>query len=182
MSWELIHFRLLHPSESFMKAMGHHQTLNGLPKPRPKKLNRAPCTIRYTAKMTTFPKITTVDNSNIQLGELIHIYFALYNVTSICEFTSMLTVISTKTIMIWSLSTEYKQSHVRIIHFILTTLNNEQHLWKRVIFDEYGALEISTDFTNLLVDELNISMETTGGNASWINGKKKNTTKAFTAW
>ena len=39
--------------------------------------------------------------------------------------------------------------------------------------DEYGALENSTDVINLLVDNINISMETTCGDASWINGKNK---------
>ena len=36
--------------------------------------------------------------------------------------------------------------------------------------DKYGALENSTYVTNLLVDDFNISMETTGGDVSWING------------
>ena len=45
---------------------------------------------------------------------------------------------------------------------MLTTLKNEKHSFKRVGFDEYSALEKSTDATNLLVDYLNISMETTG--------------------
>ena len=30
MSWELIHCRLLHPSESAIKAMCHYQTLDGM--------------------------------------------------------------------------------------------------------------------------------------------------------
>ena len=36
--------------------------------------------------------------------------------------------------------------------------------------DEDGNLENSTDFTNLLVDEFRISVETTGGDESCING------------
>ena len=65
MKWELIHCRLLQPSEIFMKSMCRHQTLNGLPKDRPKKLKKALCPICYTAKMTTLPKRTIVDTSNI---------------------------------------------------------------------------------------------------------------------
>ena len=34
---------------------------------------------------------------------------------------------------------------------------------------EDGALENSTDVTNLLIDDFNISMETTGGDVSWLN-------------
>ena len=43
-------------------------------------------------KMTTTNKGTTVDTSNIQPGELIHMDFAFYNVTYIYDFTSMLSV------------------------------------------------------------------------------------------
>ena len=35
--------------------------------------------------------------------------------------------------------------------------------------DKYGALENSADVTNLLFDLLSIDMETTGGDASFIN-------------
>ena len=50
------------------------------------------------------------------------------------------------------------------------TLNNIQHTCTRVIVDEDGALVNSTDTTNLLVDDFNISIETTGGDVSLING------------
>ena len=36
-----------------------------------------------------------------------------------------------------------------------------------------GSPEKSTDVTYLLVDLFNISLENTGGYASWINGKNK---------
>ena len=47
---EFIHRRLLHPYASFMKEMFCYQTLNGIPKHFPKKLNKATCTIYYTEK------------------------------------------------------------------------------------------------------------------------------------
>ena len=50
MPWELINCCLLHPPESFMKAICRHQTLTGLPKHCPNKLNQAPYTICYTRK------------------------------------------------------------------------------------------------------------------------------------
>ena len=67
-SWELIHIRLLHPSGSVMKAMCRHQNLDNLQKLFPKKINKAPCTVCYTSKMTMTPKGTTVDTSNFQPG------------------------------------------------------------------------------------------------------------------
>ena len=42
-----------------------------------------------------------------------------------------------------------------------------------MIVDEYGALEKSTDVTNILVDDFNISMETTGGDSSCLDEKNE---------
>ena len=113
--------------------------------------------------MTNYAKMTTVDINNIQPRELIYIELALYNVNSIHVLTSLLTVVCAKTRMIWIFPIASKISPVYITRFILTTLNNEQHPCKRVRVDEYGALENSTDVTNLLFDDFNIYMETTGG-------------------
>ena len=75
MSRELIHCRLIHTSESDMKAMCSHQNLSGIPKHLTKKINESPCTICCTEKMTTFPKVTTVDTTKLQPGERIHMDF-----------------------------------------------------------------------------------------------------------
>ena len=85
----------------------------------------------------------------------------------------MLKLVCAKTRMLWVLPTAPKRSTVRIIRFILTKLMNEQHPRKRVRVDEDIALASSTDVTNLLVDEFKIFMETTGGDASWINGNNE---------
>ena len=151
MSWELIHHRLLHPSKIIMKAMCRHQNLDGLPKHFPKKIHKAPFKICYKSRMTTINKGTTVETSNLQPGELVYMEFVFYNVTSIRGFTSILTVICEKTIMLWSFPTESKLSPVCTIHFIITTLNNEQCPCKCIRFYECGALEKSTYVTNLLV-------------------------------
>ena len=96
--------------------------------------------------------------------------FAFYNVTSIRCFTSMLTVVYENTRMLWVFPTTSKIAHVCIIHLIIKTIMNEQHPCKRVIVDKYSALENSIDVTNLLIDKFRISMKTTGGDASWLNG------------
>ena len=74
--------------------------------------------------MTIFPKATTVDTSNLQTVELIHVYFLFYNITSIRGFTSMLTFFCSNTRMLWLLSIAPKRSPVRIILFILKIFNN----------------------------------------------------------
>ena len=77
--------------------------------------------------MTTTNKGTTVDTSNLQPGELVHMDFEFYKVTSIYGFTSILTVVCAKTIMIWVFSNASKRLPVHIIQFIMTKLMNEQH-------------------------------------------------------
>ena len=99
--------------------------------------------------------------------------FAFYNVNSIHGLTYMLNILCAKTRMLWLFPTSYKLSLVRITQFILTTSNNEQHQCKSVRVYEDGALEKSTDVTNLLVDEFKTSMENTGGDASLPNIKNE---------
>ena len=98
----------------------------------------------YTAKTTTTPKGTTIHTNNLQPGEIIHMEFDLYNMTSIRGFTSMITVVCAKTIMIWVFHTASKRDPVHIICFIPTILKNEQHPYKRVRVCEDGSMEKST--------------------------------------
>ena len=124
MSWEIIHRRLIHPSDSVIKSMFHHQTLTYIPKHFPKKLNQSQCTICYTAKMTAIPKRTKVYKTNLQPVEIIHMYFVFYNVTSIRGFTSLLTVLCENTRILWLFPNTSKRYLVCIIRVILRTLNN----------------------------------------------------------
>ena len=113
--------------------------------------------------MKIFLKGTNVGTTHLQPGAVIRMYLAFYNVTSIIDFTSMLTTVCASIIILWLFPTESKISPVCIIRFILTTLNNAQHICKLVRVDNNGALENSTDVTNLLVDYFSIRMETNGG-------------------
>ena len=72
MPWELIRICLLHPSESVMRAMFHHQIITGLPKHCPKIINQTPCKICYTSNIATLYKGTNVDTTNLQPGKVIH--------------------------------------------------------------------------------------------------------------
>ena len=85
--------------------------------------------------------------------------FAFYIVTSIRGFTSMITLVCTKTIILKIFSTEYKRSSVIVILFVLTTLKNAKNPCRSVIVDDNGAFSKSADVTNLLVDQFIISIE-----------------------
>ena len=65
--------------------------------------------------MTTLTKLKTVDTIRIQPGELIHMDFSFYNVTSVHGFTSMITVVCSNTRTLYVFTTASKQAHVRII-------------------------------------------------------------------
>ena len=60
--------------------------------------------------MKTFHKCKTVDATNLQSGELIHMDSAFYNVTSIQGLTSILIVLCSKTIMLWLFPTISKRA------------------------------------------------------------------------
>ena len=51
--------------------------------------------------MKTFPRLTIVDKTNLQPGELIQMDFSFYNVTSIRGINYMLTVVYENTRMLW---------------------------------------------------------------------------------
>ena len=84
--------------------------------------------------------------------------FDLLNVTSIHGFTSMLIVFCENIRTLWVFPTESKQYLVRTTRSILGTFNNEQQPCRHVRVEEDGALEKSTDVTNLLADEFKKSM------------------------
>ena len=78
--------------------------------------------------------------------------------------------------------TASKLAPIIIVCFMLKILKNEQCTCNVMRFDEYGALEKSTYITCLLVDEITIDLETTGGDVSWLNEKKNITTQVYTTW
>ena len=106
----------------------------------------------FDEKMTISLGLKTTDIINSEQGELLHIQFVLYHVTSLWCFNSKLTVMCEKTIMLYIFTTASKKHPVIIILFILAILKNENHPHKPVIVDEDGTLESTTYVTNLIVE------------------------------
>ena len=73
--------------------------------------------------MAAFSKGKNVYMKNLKPGELIHMYFALHNVSSVLGFTSVITVLCANTIILWVYPTASKRGPVEIIRFISTTFN-----------------------------------------------------------
>ena len=114
-----------------------------------------------------------MSQNNLQPTEFVQMEFAFYNVTSIRGFTSIITLVRENNRILWVFPTVSKRLPIRIICFILITILKEKHPCKCIRVDEDSALEKSTDVTNLLVDELKIFMETTGGDAPWTNNRSE---------
>ena len=104
---------------------------------------------------------------------MLHIDFTFYNVTSIRGFVALLTIVDAKTHMLWVFATPNKQPPLRVILFFLDTLRREGCACRFMRTDEDGALARSSEFTSMLLDEYRITLQTTGGFASWLNSKNE---------
>ena len=78
--------------------------------------------------MTIHSKGSAVYRTNMQLEELLHLDFAFYNSTYICGLTAMMTVVLSRTKMIWTSPNYFNQLTVRIIRFIMKTLKNKKNM------------------------------------------------------
>lgn len=165
----LIHQRLGHGSHHKIDLMCRHQTLLGLPKRR-LPLDLPVCPICVKAKFTHPPKGKTLDTTHLTKGEYLHMDFAFWDLPSLRHFTGMLVIIDAKTRMLWLFCTSSKCPPLHIISYLLAILSGEQCTVKTVRVDEDGSLARNTDFTSLLLHH-RITMDTTGGYSSFLNGK-----------
>ena len=69
--------------------------------------------------------------------------FYLYNVIHIQGFKYIITLVCENTRIVWVLPNASEKASLRVICFIITTLNNAQHTCKCVRIDEDGALKNS---------------------------------------
>jgi hypothetical protein len=122
------------------------------------------------AKMTTPPKAQVSSYKLTTCGQLLQLDFSFWNVTSICGFSSLLSVIDGKDHMLWVFPTASKGHPLDILDYIFTMLQRDGVTILCVRVDEDGALANSSEFATFLT-QCFINMETTGGYASFLNGK-----------
>ncbi len=169
LSRELIHQRLGHSSHRKLDLMCQNGSLQGLPK-RPFPQANKVCPICVKAKFSHPPKGHTVDTTHLRRGELLHIDFAFWDITSLRGFTSMLSIIDAKTRMLWLFCTASKGSPIHIIEYLLDMLHKENCSPMTIRVDEEGSLARCADFTKFLIHR-RLTLETTGGHSSFLNGK-----------
>ena len=96
LSCAVVHQCLAHIGEDEFDTMCHQQSMIGLPK-CPFQCEAYSCPICTSCKYAHPAKGHTIDTSNINNGELLHIDVSFWDVVSHQGFTSMLTIFDTHT-------------------------------------------------------------------------------------
>jgi hypothetical protein len=82
----------------------------------------------------------------------------------------MLLIIDAKTRMLWLFCTSNKRATIKILSYFFSIMKKENKILHTIRVDEDGAPARSYEFTDLLTQH-SIILETTGGHASFLNGK-----------
>ena len=81
-----------------------------------------------------------------------------------------MTIVDEKTRKLWVFPGPDKLPPIAKLEFFVKQLEKQKYNVIRIRVDEGGELSRSTDFCKKLL-QFNITMETTGGFSSWLNGK-----------
>jgi hypothetical protein len=165
----LIHQRLGHNCDEVLDIMCRKQSMLGLPK-HPFPPRKCPCIICITTKTVHPPRAKITSVTLTTRGQLLHVDFSFWNIVSIRGFTSLLSVVDGKDRMLWNFPTASKRPPLQILDFLFTMLTHDGVRVQCIRVDEDGALANSSEFCDFLI-ERKISLETTGGYASFLNGK-----------
>ena len=104
--------------------------------------------------------------------------FAFFNVESIRGFTSTFVAICSDTSHPFGFPSRSKRPPLDILKFLVTTLRNQDNKVAFIRVDEDGALSISLEFMRIC-HNMNIIVQTTGGDASSLNGKSESPNKTL---
>ena len=131
-----------------------------------------PCLICLLTKATKTPSVPTTDISKFPPGFMLQMDFVFFNVEIIREFTSTFVAICSTTSYLFGLPSRSKRQTLDILKFLVTTLSNQDKNFSFIRFDEDRAIARSSGFMKTC-HNMNITVQTTSGYASSINGKRK---------
>jgi len=170
----LIHHKCAHYHYARIQHLAQHQLITGLPKNLP--VMDKPCPICLAMKSTKLPRKKKVDWTKYEPGESIHMDFAFMPETSIRGFTAFLSIKDAATNYTWIFLSRNKRPPLDVITFFISILKKEHRTIRYIRVDEDGALAQSTAFCKLLLLHT-ITLQTTGGYASSLNGKSESLNK-----
>jgi len=156
----LCHQRLSHGCDDSLDQACRLQSILGLPaKPFPRR--DQPCNICTTTNFTHPPKATTTSTVLTHRGQLLHMDFSFWSITSVRGFTSLLSIIDGKERFLWNFPTASKRPPLFIVDYFLSQLQKENVSVNSIRVDEDGALAKSAEFTSFIASR-NITLDTTG--------------------
>ena len=104
--------------------------------------------------------------------------FAFFNVESIRGFTSTFVDICSATSYPFGFPSRSKRPPLDILKFLVTTLRNQDKKVAFIRVDEDGALARSSEYMRTC-HNMNIIVQTTGGDDSSLNGKSESPNKTL---
>ena len=137
-----------------------------------------PYPIFLMTKATKIPRVPTTYVSKFAPGFMIQMYFVFFNVESIRGFTLTFVDICSATSYPFEFPSRSKQPHLDILEFPVATLSNQDKKVAFILVDEYVSLSKYYEFMKACHD-MNITVKTTGGDASSINGKIESPNMTF---
>lgn len=138
----------------------------------PKNIRRLshPCPICIRCKMPRLSRQPSVPLASLRPGQMLQVDFAFMNKPSIRGFSSYLTFICVSTKYTFRFCSRSKRAPKELIRWVLNTLQNQNKKTNFIRFDEGGELARCEEIPKMLVEEFGITMQTTGGYASHLNG------------
>ena len=97
--------------------------------------------------------------------------FAIMNKESCREFVAAFCIFDAKTRHPWGFPTRSRRPPIAILKWLVLNLRRQGIEIIELRVDEDGSLANSTEFMTMCRDDLNLTVQTTGGYASTINGK-----------
>ena len=111
-------------------------------------------------------------------GFILQMDFAFFNVESIRGFISTFVAICSATSYLFGFPSRSKRPPLDILKFLVTKLRNQDKKVAFIRVDEYGALARYSVFMKTY-HNMNIIVQTTGGYASFLNGKSESPNKTL---
>ena len=137
-----------------------------------------PLLICILTKTTKIPRGPTTDVSKSPSVFILQMDFSFFNVESIRGFTSIFVDICSASSYPFLFPSRSKRPPLDILKFIVTKLKNQDKKVAFIQVDEDVELARFSEFINTCLN-MNIIVETTGGDASYLNGKSECPNKKF---
>ena len=167
LSPHLIHQKCGHFFHGRVVELARRGLIDGLPSRIP-KLNDD-CPICLAAKATHHPRKPPADYTLLGPGQQLHADWCFLGVSSVRGHTSIFCIKCANTHKVWCIPCTTKRPPLEIVRFIYNFLAHQNIFILQLRVDEDGSLAKSSDFCQLLF-QLGITLQTTGGYSSDLNG------------